>query len=81
MALVGTLLFCTACGDLLDRAAPVVLKIACRRCHALNTSNVPSLLRSSRNVGNRLTNSRGRQMAPVLADRLQDRCVSVCAPC
>jgi hypothetical protein len=56
MSLVGTLLFCTACGDLLDRAAPAVPKIACRRCHALNKSTVLSPLRSSRNHGYRLTN-------------------------
>jgi DNA-directed RNA polymerase I subunit RPA12 len=64
MALVGTLLFCTACGDLLDRAAPAVRKIACRRCRAWNTSNVPSPLRSSRNHGNRLTNSREDRWPP-----------------
>jgi phage FluMu protein Com len=59
MSLVGTLLFCTACGDLLDRAAPAVRKIACRRCCAWNTSNVPSP-HSPRHEVNMLTTSRER---------------------
>ena len=38
MALVGTLLFCTDCGDLLDREPPNLKKITCKVCQCINSS-------------------------------------------
>jgi DNA-directed RNA polymerase I subunit RPA12 len=38
MALVGTLLFCTACGDLLDRVPTTTPEIECKCCNTLNPS-------------------------------------------
>jgi DNA-directed RNA polymerase I subunit RPA12 len=40
MALVGTLLFCTDCGKLLDRKPPAPKTIVCQVCDVSNTSQV-----------------------------------------
>ncbi|KAJ8105513.1 hypothetical protein OPT61_g10130 [Boeremia exigua] len=47
MSLVGTLLFCTDCGDLLDRVASNVLKIECQRCQTLNPNKWPPSTQTS----------------------------------
>ncbi|KAF2237069.1 hypothetical protein EV356DRAFT_442599 [Viridothelium virens] len=42
MALVGSLLFCTDCGNLLDRQPPAEPKIICATCNSLNKNRWPS---------------------------------------
>ncbi|KAK6000828.1 hypothetical protein QM012_003553 [Aureobasidium pullulans] len=42
MALVGTLLFCTDCGSILDRHAPDHHLIKCDVCSTLNKNNWPA---------------------------------------
>ncbi|KAF2242122.1 hypothetical protein BU26DRAFT_468182 [Trematosphaeria pertusa] len=47
MALVGTLLFCTDCGNLLDREPPNLKKITCKVCQCNNSNRWPLTTQTS----------------------------------
>ena len=46
MALVGSLLFCTDCGNLLDRQPPAEPQIICTICNTVNKSELILLMAS-----------------------------------